>query len=51
MKFSDSLENMRSVIERNFRDTIDKIEIEMKEVKGKLSSPTASAEKNTQEGW
>ena len=51
MKFSDSLENMRSVIERNFRDTTDKIEIEMKEVKEKLSSLTASAEKSTQEGW
>ena len=51
MKFSDSLENMTSVIERNFRDTIDKIEIEMKEVKEKLSSLTASAEKSTQEGW
>ena len=38
-------------MERNFRDTIDKIEIEMKEVKEKLSSPTASAEKSTQEGW
>ena len=50
MKFSDSLENMRSVIERNFRETIDKIEIEMKEVKEKLSSLTASAEKSGQEG-
>ena len=50
MKFSDSLENMRSVMERNFRDTIDKIEIEMKEVKEKLSSLTASAEKSRQEG-
>ena len=38
-------------MERNFRDTIDKIEIEMKEVKEKLSSLTASAEKSTQEGW
>ena len=42
---------MRSVIERNFRDTTDKMEIEMKEVKEKLSSLTASAEKSTQEGW
>ena len=41
---------MTSVIERNFRDTIDKID-EMKEVKEKLSSLTASAEKSTQEGW
>ena len=37
-------------MERNFRDTIDKIEIEMKEVKEKLSSLTASAEKSRQEG-
>ena len=51
LKFSDSLENMRSVIERNFRDTTDKIEIEMKEVKEKLSGLTASTEKSTQEGW
>ena len=37
-------------MERNFRDTIDKIEIEMKEVKEKLTSLTASAEKSGQEG-
>ena len=37
-------------MERNFRDTTDKIEIDMKEVKGKLTSLTASAEKSTQEG-
>ena len=49
-KFSDSLENAKSIMERNFRDTIDKIEIEMKEVKEKLSSLTASAEKSGQEG-
>ena len=35
---------------RNFRDTTDKIEIDMKEVKEKLTSLTASAEKSTQEG-
>ena len=46
MKFSDSLENMR----RNFRDATDKIEIDMKEVKERLTSLTASVEKNTQEG-
>ena len=40
MKFSDSLDNTR--------DTIDKIEIEVKEVKDKLSSLTASAEKSVQ---
>ena len=40
------MENMR----RNFRDTTDKIEIDMKEVKEKLTSLAASAEKNTQEG-
>ena len=33
-----------------FSDSLDKIEIEMKEVKEKLSSLTASAEKSTQEG-
>ena len=49
-KFSDSLESAKSIMERNFRDTIDKIEIEMKEVKEKLSSLTASAEKSGQEG-
>ena len=37
-------------MERNFRDTIKKIEIEMKEVKEKLSTLTASAEKSGQEG-
>ena len=41
---------MRSIVERNFRDTIYKIEIEMKEVKEKLSSLTALVEKHTQEG-
>ncbi|CAH3167465.1 unnamed protein product [Pocillopora meandrina] len=45
-----SLENMRSIMERNFRDTTDKIEIEMKEVKEKLSSLTDSVENRTQEG-
>ena len=37
-------------MERNFRDTTDKIEIDMKEVKEKLTSLTASAEKCAQEG-
>ena len=37
-------------MERNFRDTNDKIEIEMKEMKEKLSSLTASVENRTQEG-
>ena len=37
-------------MERNFRDTTDKIEIEMKEVKEKLSSLTASVENRTLEG-
>ena len=37
-------------MERNFRDTTDKIEIEMKEVKEKLSCLTASVENRTQEG-
>ena len=37
-------------MERNFRDTTDKIEIDMKEVKEKLSSLTASAEKCALEG-
>ena len=41
---------MRSIVERNFRDTTTKIEIEMKEVKEKLSSLTASADKSTHEG-
>ncbi|CAH3157692.1 unnamed protein product [Pocillopora meandrina] len=45
-EIEDSLENMR----RNFRDATDKIEIDMKEVKEKLTSLTASAEKSTQEG-
>ena len=35
---------------RNFRDATDKIEIDMKEVKERLTSLTASVEKNTQEG-
>ena len=37
-------------MERNFRDTTDRIEIDMKEVKEKLTSLTASAEKCAQEG-
>ena len=37
-------------MEKNFRDTTDKIEIEMKEVKEKLSSLTDSVENRTQEG-
>ena len=37
-------------MEGNFRDTTNKIEIEMKEVKEKLSSLMASADKSTQEG-
>ena len=35
---------MRGIKERNFRDTTYKIEIEMKQVKEKLSSLTASVE-------
>ena len=35
---------------RNFRDATDKIEIDMKEVKERLTSLTASVEKSTQEG-
>ena len=50
MKFSDSLDNMRIIMERNFRDTTDKMEIEMKEVKEKLSSLATSAEKSAQDG-
>ena len=46
LKFSDSLENMR----RNFKDTTDKIEIDMKQMKENLTALTASAEKSTQEG-
>ncbi|XP_066025298.1 protein NLRC3-like [Pocillopora verrucosa] len=49
-EIENSLENAKSIMERNFRDTIDKIEIEMKEVKEKLTSLTASAEKSGQEG-
>ena len=37
-------------MERNFRDTTDKREIDMKEVKERLTSRTASVEKSTQEG-
>ena len=37
-------------MERNFRDTTDKIEIEMKEVKEKLSSLMDPVENRTQEG-
>ena len=37
-------------MERNFRDTTDKIETEIKEVKEKLSSLATSVEKRTQEG-
>ena len=37
-------------MERNFRDTNDKREIDMKEVKERLTSLTASVEKSTQEG-
>ena len=37
-------------MERNFRDTTDRREIDMKEVKEKLTSLTASVEKSTQEG-
>ena len=50
MKFSDLLENIRSIMERNFRDTTDKREIDMKEVKERLTSLTASVGKSTQEG-
>ena len=41
MKFSDSLENMR----RNFKDTTDKMEIDMKKVNEKLTTLTAQLEK------
>ncbi|CAH3150424.1 unnamed protein product [Pocillopora meandrina] len=44
----EEIESKKNIV--NFRDTIDKIEIEMKEVKEKLSSLTASAEKSGQEG-
>ena len=37
-------------MERNFRDTTDQIEIEMKEVKEKLSSLMDPVENRTQEG-
>ena len=37
-------------MERNFRDATDTREIDMKEVKEKLTCLTASAEKSTQEG-
>ena len=37
-------------MERNFRVTTNKIEIKMKEVKEKLTSLIASAEKSTHEG-
>ena len=36
---------LKAVIERNFRETTGKIESEMKEVKDKLASATASVEK------
>ncbi|XP_066024874.1 NLR family CARD domain-containing protein 3-like isoform X2 [Pocillopora verrucosa] len=48
-EIGDLLENMRSILERNFRDATDKREIDMKEVKEKLTCLTASAEKSTQE--
>ena len=41
---------MRNIKEQNFRDTTYKIEIEMKEVKEKLSILTVSVKKRTQEG-
>ena len=50
LTFSDSLENLKSSMERNFRDTNDKIEIEMKEVKETLSSGIASTEKSPLKG-
>ncbi|XP_066024648.1 NLR family CARD domain-containing protein 3-like isoform X2 [Pocillopora verrucosa] len=43
----DKLEEIENSLD-NTRDTIDKIEIEVKEVKDKLSSLTASAEKSVQ---
>ncbi|CAH3157676.1 unnamed protein product [Pocillopora meandrina] len=48
----EEIEGKKSIIRwktRNFRDATDKIEIDMKEVKEKLTSLTASAEKSTQE--
>nr|XP_058950863.1 protein NLRC3-like isoform X2 [Pocillopora verrucosa] len=50
-EIEDLLENMRSIMERNFRDTTDRREIDMKEVKEKLTSLTASVEKSTQEDF
>nr|XP_058966158.1 NLR family CARD domain-containing protein 3-like [Pocillopora verrucosa] len=44
----DKLEEIENSLD-NTRDTIDKIEIEVKEVKDKLSSLTASAEKSVQD--
>ena len=41
---------MRNIKERNFRDTTYKTEIEMKEVKEKLSILTVSVKKHSQEG-
>ncbi|PFX14619.1 hypothetical protein AWC38_SpisGene21204 [Stylophora pistillata] len=43
----ESPENTRTIIERNFRDTTEKIESEMKDVKEKLGTLTASVRKNT----
>lgn len=50
-EMEESLENMRTIMERNFRDTTEKIESEMKDVKEKLGTLTASVEKNTDQGY
>ena len=47
LTFPDSLEKMR----HELRDTTEKIEIEMKEVKEARSSLATTVEKGTDEGW
>ena len=47
LTFLDSLEKMR----HELRDTTEKIEIEMKEVKEARSSLATTVEKGTDEGW
>ena len=47
LTFLDSLEKMR----HDLRDTTEKIEIEMKEVKETLCSLTTKVEKGTDEDW
>ena len=52
--FKDSMQKivwpLKAVIERNVRETTEKIESEMKEVKEKLVSLTASVENSRGEG-